>query len=97
MFGLGETESLVIVLAILLLFGAKRIPDVAKSFGAGIREFRRAMREVQDEVHAAASAEPASPPIAPRIAPTAPPVLASPEQSVPTEKPGVAPTTEVQA
>ncbi len=94
MFGLGETESLVIILAILLLFGAKRIPDVAKSFGAGIREFRRAMREVQDEVHAAAASEPSTPPAPPR---SIPPVLAAPDQAVPTAKPGPEPTTEVKA
>lgn len=53
MFDIGGTESLVIVLAILLLFGAKRIPDIARSFGSGMREFRRAMREINDEVQAA--------------------------------------------
>ena len=80
MFGLGETETLVILLAILLLFGAKRIPDVAKSLGSGIREFRRAMREISDEVHDAAAVEPAHP----KAAPTPPaPSLPSPEGAVP--------------
>ena len=83
MFGLGETETLVILLAILLLFGANRIPDVAKSLGSGIREFRRAMREVRDEVNAAATIEP---PAAKTVTPAAqappPPALAAPESSV---------------
>jgi sec-independent protein translocase protein TatA len=46
---MGETEGLVIILAIVLLFGAKRIPDVAKSLGAGIREFRKATRDIAGE------------------------------------------------
>ena len=85
MFGLGETETLVILLAILLLFGANRIPDIAKSMGSGIREFRRAMREVRDEVNAAAlDPTPAARSTAPaQQAPAlAPPALPAPESSI---------------
>lgn len=47
---LGGMEWVVILLAVLLLFGAKRIPDLAKGLGSGIREFKKAAREVTDEV-----------------------------------------------
>lgn len=49
MFGLGSSESLIIILVIVLLFGAGRIPELAKSFGKGIREFRKATRDEDDK------------------------------------------------
>ncbi len=48
--GIGAQELLLIFLAILLLFGAKRIPEIAHGLGKGIREFRKAMKETQDEI-----------------------------------------------
>jgi sec-independent protein translocase protein TatA len=51
MFGnIGTGEILLIVLFILIFFGAKKIPDLAQGLGKGIREFRKAAREVQDDV-----------------------------------------------
>ena len=50
MFGLGTQELILIVLVILLLFGAKRIPDIAHGLGKGIREFKRALKETDDEI-----------------------------------------------
>lgn len=47
---LGGPEVFVIVLVILLLFGAKRIPDLAKGVGRGVREFKDAMNGVQNEI-----------------------------------------------
>ncbi|MGQ9864080.1 MAG: twin-arginine translocase TatA/TatE family subunit [Bacteroidia bacterium] len=44
MFGLGTSELILIFLALLLLFGAKRIPELARGIGKGIFEFRKAMR-----------------------------------------------------
>jgi len=47
MFGnLGFSEILLILLVILLLFGAKRIPEIAGSFGKGIKEFKRNMNDI---------------------------------------------------
>ncbi len=48
--GLGMQELLVIFLIILLLFGAKRIPDIAKGLGRGISDFKKAMKDTSDEV-----------------------------------------------
>ncbi len=46
---LGWQEILLIVLIILLLFGAKKIPELARSIGKGVREFRKAMKEGFEE------------------------------------------------
>lgn len=46
----GGPEMIFIVLIILLLFGAKKIPDLAKGFGKGIREFKDATKEIKKEV-----------------------------------------------
>ncbi|MBC6990994.1 MULTISPECIES: twin-arginine translocase TatA/TatE family subunit [Hymenobacter] len=45
----GGTEILLIVIAIILLFGAKRIPELAKGLGKGIREFKDATKEEKPE------------------------------------------------
>ena len=41
MFGLGAQELLLILIALVLLFGAKRIPQIAKGLGQSVAEFRR--------------------------------------------------------
>jgi sec-independent protein translocase protein TatA len=50
MGNLGATEIILIVLVILVFFGAKKIPELAQGLGKGIREFRKATREVQEDV-----------------------------------------------
>lgn len=50
---LGFGEILLIIIVIVVFFGPKRIPDIAQSIGKGIREFKKAMRDVQDEVSSA--------------------------------------------
>ena len=49
MFGIGFPELLIILLVCLLLFGANRLPEIGKSLGEGIREFKKAFREAQDD------------------------------------------------
>lgn len=49
MFGIGLTELLVILLVCLLLFGANRLPEIGKSLGEGIREFKRSLKDPSDE------------------------------------------------
>lgn len=48
MGSLGVTEILLILLVILVFFGAKKIPELAQGLGKGIREFRKATREIED-------------------------------------------------
>ncbi|KPL18573.1 MAG: hypothetical protein AMJ92_07345 [candidate division Zixibacteria bacterium SM23_81] len=52
--GLGPTEILVILLIVLLLFGAKRIPEVAQGLGKGLREFKKAAKDIQKDIDQAA-------------------------------------------
>jgi sec-independent protein translocase protein TatA len=50
MFGMGPLEMGLLFLVVLLLFGAKRIPEIAGSFGKGIREFKKNMNDAQREI-----------------------------------------------
>ena len=50
MFGLGPWEIAIILLIVLVLFGAKRIPEVARGLGKGIREFKSATSEISREL-----------------------------------------------
>lgn len=49
--GLGTGEIILIVLVILLLFGAKRIPDLMKSMGKGVKSFKEGMKDVEKEIN----------------------------------------------
>lgn len=50
MFGLGTTEMVVIFLALLLIFGGKKLPELAKGLGKGIKEFKKATREIESDL-----------------------------------------------
>jgi len=54
----GGGELLLILVVALLLFGSRRLPEIARSIGRAIEEFRRSAREIQDEVMRAADAPP---------------------------------------
>jgi len=57
-FGMpGGWELVMIVLVIILLFGAKKIPELAKGLGKGIREFKDATKEIKDEIDDGAKGE----------------------------------------
>lgn len=49
-FNLGVGEMILVFLVVLLLFGAKRLPEIGTSLGKGIREFKSSVREVQSSV-----------------------------------------------
>ncbi|MEO0896527.1 MAG: twin-arginine translocase TatA/TatE family subunit [Bacteroidota bacterium] len=51
----GGPEMLLILVALLLLFGAKKIPEIMRGFGKGIREFKDASREIKREIDEATS------------------------------------------
>ena len=48
--GLGGWEILLILLVLLIFFGAKKIPELAKGLGKGIKEFKNATNEIKEEI-----------------------------------------------
>lgn len=50
MFGIGPPELIVIFLIILILFGAKRLPELAKSLGRSINEFKNATQNIKEDL-----------------------------------------------
>ncbi len=64
---LGGWEIVLILAVVLILFGAKKLPELAKGLGTGIKEFKKATREVTDEISTAMDETP--PPPARRLPP----------------------------
>ena len=54
MFGLGYQELLLILVIVLILFGAQRLPDLARSLGSSVKEFKKGVNELKDDATAAA-------------------------------------------
>ena len=54
MFGLGMQELLIILVIVLVLFGANRLPDLARSLGSSMKEFKKGMDDVSKDNAAAA-------------------------------------------
>lgn len=78
---LGWPEIIGILVVVLILFGAKKLPELAKGLGQGIKEFKKASSDMQDELHRSVQAEPqyAPPPKpAPAPQPAAPAPAAAP-------------------
>jgi sec-independent protein translocase protein TatA len=49
MLGLGTQELILILLILLLLFGVKKLPELARSLGLSVKEFKKAMKEIEEE------------------------------------------------
>jgi sec-independent protein translocase protein TatA len=77
--GLSGGELIMVLAAVLVLFGARKIPEFAKGLGQGIKEFKKASREVSDELQRATDDSSYSPPPQPRVPPAAPPAAAPAE------------------
>ena len=54
LFNLGTGEIIVIVLIVLLLFGGKKIPELMRGLGKGVKSFKQGMNEVEEEIKNAA-------------------------------------------
>jgi len=50
MFGLGAGEIILILIVILVLFGGKKIPEVMQGLGKGLREFKKASKDIEDDI-----------------------------------------------
>ncbi|KAB2923409.1 MAG: twin-arginine translocase TatA/TatE family subunit [Bacteroidetes bacterium] len=51
MMGLGTQEIILILLVVLIFFGAKKIPELARGLGKGVSEFKKGMNDVQNELN----------------------------------------------
>ena len=87
-------ELLIIFLVVLLLFGAKRIPEMARGLGKGIREFRGAVKDVRDEVETAGQEAPPNRIATPASGSVARDVGAPPAEASPSDDPGAPPARE---
>ena len=55
MFGLGYQELLIILVIVLILFGANRLPELARSLGSSVKEFKKGVNEIKGEDSSAAT------------------------------------------
>jgi sec-independent protein translocase protein TatA len=60
LFNLGGGEIILLLAIVLILFGAKKIPELAKGLGQGIKEFKKATQDVTDEMHNAINDNPSA-------------------------------------
>lgn len=84
MFDIGGPELMLIMFVFLLLFGANKLPELAKGLGKSIREFKKAASSVENEVKRAMAEDPAPPP-----RPKPPATI----QQAPPEQPALPPPT----
>ncbi len=54
---IGITEILVLLLIVLLIFGAKKIPELMKSFGKGVKSFKEGINGIEEDINAASDSK----------------------------------------
>lgn len=79
--GLSGGELVMVLVAILILFGAKKIPEFAKGLGQGIKEFKKASNDVTNELHNAMNQQEPPPSVKPPATPEK--AAANPPDTVP--------------
>jgi sec-independent protein translocase protein TatA len=57
MFGLGTPEIILVVIVILVLFGAKKIPEFMQGIGKGVKEFKKATSDIERDITEAGKTE----------------------------------------
>ena len=63
MFGIGMSELLVILAVALIILGPKRLPELARALGKGLKEFRNAANDIKSSLDLDGTSEPSSPPV----------------------------------
>jgi sec-independent protein translocase protein TatA len=101
MFGLGPGEIILILVVLLLVFGAKRLPEIGGALGKGIREFKSSVRDMESELsqsqrtgHQPPVQAPPSQPSVPPAQPATPPQTAGPSAQQGAASPGGAQDTQ---
>lgn len=84
---IGGWELILILVVVLVLFGAKKLPELAKGLGQGIKEFKKATSDVTNEIQSAMDAEPPPPPPPPQNK-LPPPSSPEPEHAISQSSPG---------
>ena len=84
--GLSGGELILVAVVILVLFGAKKIPEFAKGLGLGIKEFKKASGDVQSELSRAMEEPPRPPTPTPAPPPSPAPAAVPPSQPAPSAK-----------
>ena len=88
LFNLGGGEIILVLALVLIMFGAKKLPELAKGLGQGIKEFKKATREVTDEIQTSVNETPSQQYRLPSNSPNQPATPQSqPEQPVPQAPP----------
>jgi len=90
LFNLGGGEIILILALVLILFGAKKLPELAKGLGTGIKEFKKATRDVTEEMHSAMEDTPPPPRSLPAANPQPAPQVEA-QQTVPQTTPAIKP------
>jgi sec-independent protein translocase protein TatA len=87
-FNLGPMEMVFVMVVLLLVFGAKRLPELGSGLGKGIREFKRSVSDIKDEVQRGDTPN--------QIQNPAPRAQVTPQQQAEATPPQPAPTSEVE-
>ena len=85
--GLQGSEIMWIAIVVLVLFGAKKVPELMKGVGQGIKEFKKASSDIKDEVHRAIEESDHQEAPAPKPRPPAETVAQKPAEAKPAEAP----------